>query len=414
LENLETDVCIVGAGPAGAAASLTLSKAGVPHILVDSASFPRHKPCGDILTSGVLRVMNELDPTILEELISRKQVSPIHNTHTYPPNGKPVKIDYLPLDRNENTPGCYSVSRYDFDILFLQRIEEQGMARIFQQCRITDFIQKENGIELKTEKGFSIRANSVILATGSNNNILKQIGISHPKKESAIGIRAHYKGIDCKRNDSELYLDSSIMPGGLYITPLPNGDYNVNLVISMDKVSMDQINLREKFESVLKNHPVLQKKFANAERIGNFEGSMLFLGMEQKVIVGNRFMVVGDSGGLIDFFSGNGIPQAMISGKMAAQRAVEAIQANDFSETFLKEFETRLYKKLNKNYTAERVIYPMLHKNWFSKRVLSFLNYLSARPHTNNMLRDLLYEKDPGKIIRNPGFLYRLLLQPGK
>jgi flavin-dependent dehydrogenase len=407
----QSDVCIIGAGPAGAAASITLSKAGIFHFLVDSATFPRHKPCGDILTSGVLRAMNDLDPSILQELIDKKQVNPISNTHTFPPNGKPIRIDYLPLDGKENTPGCYSVSRFDYDILFLDRIAKFGFATIKQDCRISQIKEQADGIQLLTEKGETILAKLIIVATGSNNNILKQLGLSQAKSESAIGIRAHFEGVDCKINDSELYLDSSIMPGGLYITPLPAGKFNVNLVVSMDKVAAENLNLKEKFESVIQSNPVLKTKFARAKRIGNFEGSMLFLGLKQKVISGNRLMIAGDSGGLIDFFTGNGIPQAMVSGKMAAQRAIESIAAQDFSKEFLLGFENALYKKLNKNYTAEKLIFPLLHKRTFSRFVLKFLNYLSNRPHTNEMLRDLLYQKDPGKIVRNPKFLYNLLIK---
>ena len=410
-ETQYTDVCIIGAGPAGAAASITLSKSGIPHFLVDSATFPRHKPCGDILTSGALRAMNDLDASILQELIENKLVSPINNTHTFPPNGKPIRIDYLPLDGKANSPGCYSVSRYDYDIIFINRIEKLGLATIKQNCRITQIEEKTDGIQLLTESGETILAKLIIVATGSNNNILKQIGLSHPKGGSAIGIRAHYENVDCKINDSELYLSPGIMPGGLYITPLPTGRFNVNLVVSMDKVAAENLNLKEKFESFIQSNPVLQSKFVNAKRIGNFEGSMLFLGLKQKVITGNRFMVVGDSGGLIDFFTGNGIPQALLSGKMAAQRAKEAIESEDFSKEFLFGFENTLYKKLNKNYTAEKFIYPLLHKKTFSKFLLKFLNYLSGRPHTNAMLRDLLYQKDPGKMVRNPNFFYKLLIK---
>ena len=405
-----TDVCIIGAGPAGAAASITLSKAGIEHFLVDAAIFPRHKSCGDIFTSGALRAMNDLDPSILQELIENDQVNKIDNTHTFPPNGKPIRIDYLPLDGKANSPGCYSVSRFDYDILFLKRIENLGFATIQQDCRVIKIEEQSDGIQLLTETGETILAKLVIVATGSNNNILKQLGLSHPKGGSAIGIRAHFEGVDCKKHDSELYLDPTIMPGGLYITPLPEGKFNVNLVVSMDKVAAEKLNLKEKFESFIQNNLILRSKFSKATRLGNFEGSMLFLGLNQKKITGNRFMVVGDSGGLIDFFTGNGIPQALLSGKMAALKAIQAIENQDFSKEFLLGFEVDLYKKLNKNYTAEKYIFPLLHKKMFSGYVLKFLNYLSRRPQTNNMLRDLLYQKDPGKMVRNPKFLYKLLI----
>jgi 2-polyprenyl-6-methoxyphenol hydroxylase-like FAD-dependent oxidoreductase len=107
---LRPQVCIVGAGPAGAAASLTLSQKGIAHLVVEADHFPRHKPCGDILTSPAIRAMNRLDPDLLEALKAAGQVNPIWQTHTFPPNGKPITIDFLPLDGREGIPSCYSVS----------------------------------------------------------------------------------------------------------------------------------------------------------------------------------------------------------------------------------------------------------------------------------------------------------------
>ena len=408
---IQTDVCIIGAGPAGAAASLTLSQNSVHHTLIDSALFPRHKPCGDIITSGVLRALDLLDPEILLVLKSRKLVNPVWATHIYPPNGKPITIDFLPFDRKKGEPSCYSLSRFDMDQVILEQDRKSEYATVHEGCRITQVDTRSDQVILTSDQGFQIRAKLVIVATGSSNNVLKQFGLNVPKKDCAIGIRAHFENIDFAKSETSLFLDSGLMPGGLYITPLPGNSYNVNLVVSLDKVSNENLNLREEFDKVISENPILKQRFEKGARTGNFEGSMLFLGIRKRVIAGHRFLVVGDSAGLIEFFSGNGIPQALLSGRMAAQRAVLAIEQSDFSGQFLGRFEGELYQKIRQNYAMGRIIYPLLHTRFFRNWVLQFLNYLSDRPQTNDLVRDLLYHKDPAKLALSPRFIHSLLFK---
>ncbi|MGH9113463.1 MAG: NAD(P)/FAD-dependent oxidoreductase, partial [Acidimicrobiales bacterium] len=53
-----SDVAVIGGGPAGTAAAITLARAGREVALVDRARFPRDKICGDGLTTGALRLLD--------------------------------------------------------------------------------------------------------------------------------------------------------------------------------------------------------------------------------------------------------------------------------------------------------------------------------------------------------------------
>jgi flavin-dependent dehydrogenase len=66
LEKIKTKICIIGGGPAGASTSIFLGKAGIEHLLVDAAEFPRDKVCGDGIDLNVVRVLNHMDPSIVE------------------------------------------------------------------------------------------------------------------------------------------------------------------------------------------------------------------------------------------------------------------------------------------------------------------------------------------------------------
>ena len=410
-EAIQTEVCIVGAGPAGTAASLTLSKKGISHLVVDAEVFPRHKPCGDIITTGVLRALNQIDPEILSDMKQQGLLNPIWHTLTYPPNGKPINIDFLPFDGKKDEPGCFSISRKEMDQVLVNHMLKPGFADFRQKFRVASLKKTDPGFELCSDSGEVIQTKLLIIATGSGNSLLKQLGLEMPKSDSAIGIRGHFEGLDWNPKETGLFLHPDIMPGGLYITPLPDGTCNVNLVMSLNKVSDAGISLRERFDSVVKSIDVLDRKFANAKRIGNFEGSMLFLGTRRRIVAGDSYLVAGDSAGLIEFFSGNGIPQAFHSGRIAGETAISAIENQNFSAGFLSNYEEKLYQKIKLNYAGGRIVFPLLHRPYWSKQILQFLNFLSGRPQTNAMLRDLLYEKNPGKILRKPGFYYKLFFK---
>src|SRR3982750_3870024 len=92
-EIIETNVCIVGAGPAGSVTSITLSKLKVPHVIVDAATFPRDKICGDGLDLKVVRVLNNIDPSIVENELSNTQLfTPSMGMRFILPKGKHVDL----------------------------------------------------------------------------------------------------------------------------------------------------------------------------------------------------------------------------------------------------------------------------------------------------------------------------------
>jgi flavin-dependent dehydrogenase len=263
---------------------------------------------------------------------------------------------------------------------------------------------------LETESGLQIETRLLIVATGSGSRLPKQLGVHVPDNESAVGIRAHYENVQWDCRQTALFLEKELMPGGLYITPLPDGSCNVNLVMSLERIQKEKKPLRNHLEYLLQTHPVLKNAFANAVRKNVPEGSRLNLGLRRRSVSGSGFMLTGDAAGLIEFFSGNGIPQAYGSGMLAADTAVQALQQGNFSAEFLKAYDKALLKK----YRPEKLswlLFPMLHKPMISNAVLNFIRYLAGRPQTNNLLRDLLYSKNPEKLARNPRFLKALLLK---
>src|SRR6476659_9765628 len=93
---LVADVAVVGGGPAGAAAAITLARAGRDVVVVDRATFPRDKCCGDGLTAGALRMLESLglDPAAVASW------QPVDDVVVRSPSGREVTF---PLPRGHGT-----------------------------------------------------------------------------------------------------------------------------------------------------------------------------------------------------------------------------------------------------------------------------------------------------------------------
>ena len=91
---IETDVLIVGAGPAGAAAALSLSKKGIPSIVIDKAQFPRDKICGDALSGKVVEALNRIDRSYAVELSVNAGFLPSWGVNFYAPSGQMLHVPF--------------------------------------------------------------------------------------------------------------------------------------------------------------------------------------------------------------------------------------------------------------------------------------------------------------------------------
>ena len=109
----------------------------------------------------------------------------------------------------------------------------------------------------------------------------------------------------------------------------------------------------------IEENPYIKDRFKNAKLIDNIKGWGLPLGSIRRKISGERFLLTGDAASLIDPFTGEGIGNAMLSGKFAAQTVKDAIDANDFSESFLSRYDEavfqRLWDELKLSYKIQRL-----------------------------------------------------------
>jgi menaquinone-9 beta-reductase len=408
-------ITIIGAGPAGQMASLFLAKRGIPSLLIDKGAHPRLKPCADVVTGQAIRVLHELDANLPLDKSFMDKYLPINGTLLHTQNAKTLDIAFLPLNKLEHLPTCIAMPRMDFDNWLHEKIKATPLIELRENTAITQWERDENTKEwtlFDHKKVPIIKTKLLIIATGSTASLPFTVGhLTKEDKHFAIGVRGYFRNVGNANypNHAELFFHRKLMPGAFYIAPFRGDVANVNIVMRSDIAKRNKLNLNALFWEAIELHPTLRERFKDAEQIGKLEGSALHLGTKKRAISGDGYMLAGDAGGLIDLISANGIPQAMISGKFAAEQAAIALEKNDFSAATLKDYDKKVFKKINNDLQLGRIMSPFLSNNFVLGTINKALNFLASRKGAQEQLRSLLYTPSVVKTLINPLFYWRLL-----
>ncbi|MBO9635181.1 MAG: NAD(P)/FAD-dependent oxidoreductase, partial [Chitinophagaceae bacterium] len=222
------------------------------------------------------------------------------------------------------------------------------------------------------------------------------------------GVRAYYKNVTGMHKDNfiELHFLKSLVPGYLWIFPLPNGEANVGLDMISSAVKKRKVNLKQLLLTAIKEDPALKERFRDAIPVSPIEGYGLPLGSKRRALSGNRYMLTGDAGYLIDPFTGEGIGNALYTGRIAAEHAVAAIKANDFSAAALAGYTDHVYRVLGAELSLSYKLQKMVRYKW----LFNFLMKIGTR---NKQLRELIscmfYEVDVRKKLTSPVFYLKVL-----
>ena len=192
---LETEICIVGAGPGGAATALRLSYLGIPCILLDKAVFPRDKICGDAVSSKVTTLLNRLDPAILQRFLELPVQTDIWGIRFFAPNRHiidiPFKADYT---RNAKEAPGYVAKRVDFDHFLVSEVRNRPNITFLEGTAATAYTALEKGYHIETDAG-PIQASLLIVADGAHSAFSRKVaGLEKDPAHHAAAVRAAGQG----------------------------------------------------------------------------------------------------------------------------------------------------------------------------------------------------------------------------
>jgi len=415
-EALKADVCILGAGPGGCATALQLAKHGVDTLLLDRAIFPRDKVCGDALSGKVMRSLERLDPALAVELRKHAALEPSWGVTFVAPSGKALRVPFSRETGIGEAPGAI-LPRMDFDHFMLEAVKRDGHARILEGTQAKAFERTANGWAIsvigadKTERAVSCRL--LIDASGANSIFSKQIaGLPMEPRHHCAGVRAYYRGVTGldPQGFIELIFLKDLLPGYLWIFPLPDGRANVGLGLRTDMVKKRRVDLKKLLNELITEHPQLRERFANAKAEGPVQGMGLPLASKRWPISGDGFMLIGDAAHLIDPFTGEGISHAMISGVHAANVAAEALQAireeQAVPQAALKDYDAHVWKRLGKELGISTRLQQLADRPWLFNLVV---NKAASNPVLADTISCMFNDLDMRERLKKPGFYLKLL-----
>jgi geranylgeranyl reductase family protein len=410
---IDTDICVLGAGPGGAMAALHLANAGQPCLLLDRATFPRDKVCGDALSGKVLAELKRIDAALPVRLEALAEQVPSWGIDFYAPNGRRLAVPFKPGYNPATDRAAGHISkRLAFDNFLIEEVRRRPEISFREGVDVARHERQPDGRWLlQAPDGTPMaRARLLLVANGAQSGFARQIGghALEPAHHCA-GLRAYYRGVRGLHPDNfiELHFIKDFLPGYLWVFPLPNGEANVGVGMLTEAVSKRKVNLRERLADMLQTHPALKDRFAGAERLGPVRGFGLPLGSKRRALSGENYLLLGDAASLIDPFSGEGISHAMVSGRHAADWAGRALAARDCSAAFLRGYDAAVYNRLGQELRLSRAMQRLLNYP-------ALFNFIANRAANNPTLAETLsmmfLDLDLRERLRRPGFYLKLLL----
>ena len=407
---IETDIVIIGAGPAGCSASLYLAQFGIPHVVVEKEVYPRDKVCGDALSGKVVSQLKKINPAWLDELkLDTQEFIPSWGVVFSAPDGNEVAIPFKHKPHEtEHSPG-FVTKRVDYDYWLFQKLDRKW-AKVLEGTEVKDVIINEMGVSVISDNT-EIKAKLLISAEGTRALVAKKYGgYKMEHQHYCAGLRAYYDGVKGLHKDGfiELHFVKESLPGYFWIFPLPNGQANVGIGMLSKYVSKKKVNLKKLMLEVLESEK-FKERFKDARLQDKIQGWGLPLGSKKKrPISGNRFMLIGDSGSLIDPFTGEGIGNAMFSGKWAAEQARDSIAAKDFSAKELLKYDKTVYKKIGGELQVSTFMQKLIKYPWL-------FNWMIRKIKRNDELRETITfmfdDVDLRKKFTSPMFYLRVLFK---
>ena len=403
---LEFDVIIIGAGPAGCACTYMLRNEQLSIAVVDKSTFPRDKICGDALSADVINQFYRMDTDLAIRFEQFQHKLASNGVRFVAPNLDSLDIDFT--NPNHGQAAGYISKRKDFDNFWFEQIKDQVNVTLFLGESVEELIVNENGSHVQLPN-IMLKSKIIIGADGAHSIVNKKLGsIKVEKEHYCAGIRQYFEGVKdfTTGNHIELHFYKDVLPGYFWVFPLPNGQANVGIGMLSSEVSKRKIDLKKTLAELIESNPILKDKFKNASPIETPKGFGLPIGSKKRPVSGNRFLLLGDAASLIDPFTGEGIGNAVRSGRLAADHISQAFLKGRFDKEFNKRYDKIIYHKMWNELRISRSMQRLL-------RYPTLFNYVVNKANKNSSVRILLTSMldniELKKELIKPSFYLKLL-----
>jgi geranylgeranyl reductase family protein len=293
------DVVVIGAGPAGSTTAYRLARAGARVALLERAGFPRDKPCGGGLTERALRELPVSVDPVVEHDVDRLELALRYR---------------LRFERRSRARLVAMTQRIRLDAYLAEQAAAAG-ADLRDGLRVTAVRDEGDGVVVDTAAG-AIAAAVAIGADGVNGVTARSTGVEQ-KIVYGVALEGNVPNgeIPTGRYDGLAVIELGTIAGG-YGWVFPKGDH-VN--VGVGGWEHEGPRLRDHLRRLCLEHGI-----AN-DAVDSLRGYRLPLRRPGSVPARGRVLLVGDAAGLVDPLSGDGMFEALVSGRLATDAVLELL-----------------------------------------------------------------------------------------
>ena len=400
------DLIIVGAGPAGTTAALYAERNNLNCIVVDKATFPRDKICGDALSGKSVRIFDELN---LTKEIEQLEGSEINRITFGGPNHKHFDVHLKGNKKNNYITKGFVIPRKVFDYFLFKKAKE--VTEILEGFKVKDLIYKNGkpvGIKGVNRKGDEqiIEAPIILGCDGAHSIISRKLDAYKKDMEhTAVAIRCYYEGVEGLSNQIELHYLREVKPGYFWLFPAGGNKANIGIGLSKNDAKKEDRTLTNIMEDVTQSQ-YFKERFSNAKPIEKPKGWNLPMGSIHRKNYGDGYMLLGDAAGLVDPFTGEGIGNAMVAAKYAISTAKKAKDKGDYSKNVLSEYDQLLWGEIGKELRTSTKLQSLSRSSFLLNFVI---NRASRNQEVQDIISGMLSKEIPKDELSSPLFYFKIL-----
>ncbi len=350
------DIIIIGAGPAGCTCALSLVNSGLKVLLIDKATFPRDKVCGDAIPGNALKTLKKVLPKA-EQILNNYSLKQNINTSTLiSAKGKKISITWI--------GNAINSTRKSWDNFLFNQVLLNKQIIVKQGCTIKTVTKIIDGFVAVDSNENTLTTKLLINAEGALGNIARQVNNNNiDYKNNAVAVRQYYKNLQAPHNDNLFVLIKDYPQSYFWIFPLTNNLFNVGFGIVKNKKVNQQIDVKKVFQKIIETHFYLAPIFKNKIVLDDVAGFKLPLYQQSQNISDENYMLCGDVAQLIDPLQGHGIDKAMESGRLAGLHAELCFKQNNFTKIFMQQYNAQVYNSIGKElHRNKRIANLIMHK----------------------------------------------------